>query len=144
MTVKPRLFPGSLEKTNSNVNMQCALQTRTGIPPHIAVQFIPPQMSYHFWTEEEGALLVAAVKKYGFRWEEIQFKVFPGLSVAKLKNKFYSDRRFKADAALPLTDEEKLGLKRRKRAPVPVEAKEAPSSEVDVDQLMEVLKQLIK
>ncbi|CAL6053569.1 Myb-like_DNA-binding domain-containing protein [Hexamita inflata] len=75
-------------------------------------------MSYHFWTEEESALLVAAVKKYGFRWEEIQFKVFPGLSVAKLKNKFYSDRRFKADAALPLTDEEKLGLKRRKRAPV--------------------------
>ncbi|CAL6096682.1 Conserved_hypothetical protein [Hexamita inflata] len=114
--------------------------------PHrsLAVQFIPPQMSYHFWTEEEGALLVAAVKKYGFRWEEIQFKVFPGLTVAKLKNKFYSDRRFKADAALPLTDEEKLGLKRRKRAPVPVEAKEAPSSEVDVDQLVEVLKQLIK
>ncbi|CAL6038350.1 Conserved_hypothetical protein [Hexamita inflata] len=108
------------------------------------VQFIPPQMSYHFWTEEESALLVAAVKKYGFRWEEIQFKVFPGLSVAKLKNKFYSDRRFKADAALPLTDEEKLGLKRRKRAPVPVEAKEAPSSEVDVDQLVMALRQMIQ
>ncbi|CAL6062927.1 Myb-like_DNA-binding domain-containing protein [Hexamita inflata] len=101
-------------------------------------------MSYHFWTEEEGALLVAAVKKYGFRWEEIQFKVFPGLSVAKLKNKFYSDRRFKADAALPLTDAEKLGLKRRKRAPVPVEAKEAPSSEVDVDQLVMALRQMTK
>ncbi|CAL6096666.1 Hypothetical_protein [Hexamita inflata] len=46
MTVKPRLFPGSLEKTNSNVNMQCALQTRTGIPPHIAVQFIPPDLIF--------------------------------------------------------------------------------------------------
>ena len=61
-------------------------------------------MSYHFWTEEETAILISAVKKYSFRWEEIQFKVFPFLSVAKLKNKFYSDKQFKDRANLPLTE----------------------------------------
>ncbi|CAL5999806.1 Myb-like_DNA-binding domain-containing protein [Hexamita inflata] len=64
-------------------------------------------MSYHFWSDEETSLLIASIKRYNFDWEEVQFKTFPNLTIAQIKNKFYSNKQFKVLANQPITDYEK-------------------------------------
>ncbi|CAL6037308.1 Conserved_hypothetical protein [Hexamita inflata] len=55
-------------------------------------------MSYHFWTEEEINILVCTLKRYDYNWEEVQRRKFPKLSVAQIKNKFYSNKQYKVIA----------------------------------------------
>ncbi|CAL6047403.1 Myb-like_DNA-binding domain-containing protein [Hexamita inflata] len=72
-------------------------------------------MSYHFWTEEELSLLIGGLKRYDFNWEEVQAKFFQNLSVAQLKNKFYSNKQFKQLANQPSTDYEKQQMRQLKQ-----------------------------
>ncbi|CAL6037320.1 Conserved_hypothetical protein [Hexamita inflata] len=52
-------------------------------------------MSYHFWTSEEIDLMVTKIRRYNYNWDEFQALELPNLSVAQLKNKFYSNKDYK-------------------------------------------------
>ncbi|CAL5999648.1 Conserved_hypothetical protein [Hexamita inflata] len=52
-------------------------------------------MSYHVWTSEEIDCMVTRIRKYNYNWEEFQALELPNLSVAQIKNKFYSNKEYK-------------------------------------------------
>ncbi|CAL5999604.1 Conserved_hypothetical protein [Hexamita inflata] len=63
-------------------------------------------MSYHFWTEDEINILVCTLKRYDYNWEEVQRRKFPKLTVAQIKNKFYSNKQYKVIANQSLAKKE--------------------------------------
>ncbi|CAL5999744.1 Myb-like_DNA-binding domain-containing protein [Hexamita inflata] len=68
-------------------------------------------MSYHVWSDNEIQMLIAGLKRYNFDWDEVRRKILPNLTVAQIKNKFYSNRYYKTLSMQPITLQEKILLK---------------------------------
>ncbi|CAL5999716.1 Myb-like_DNA-binding domain-containing protein [Hexamita inflata] len=92
-------------------------------------------MSYHVWSDNEIQMLIAGLKRYNFDWDEVRRKILPNLTVAQIKNKFYSNRYYKTLSMQPITKQEKLLLKSQ----TPSTQNKSPETQQEITDLLNKL-----